>query len=184
MWYFWDESFSLSSRMNLVADWDLRTEVRSCRTERERRGSLNLNECVAAIIKTSYYGGVQMESGALAKRHDVAFTPANQTELNGGGLNRSEMNWIERGRKRERDGEVERTSQSNRACNRVLNGALTWVWPHVNRLRLCWWLHELTPCCTLEIQEGTIFYYYYFLPVWSNGFVLSSRKSIHQQSWM
>lgn len=64
-----------------------------------------------------------MESGALAVQHHVAFMPANQTGLNGCGLNEPEMNRIDRGRKRA--GEVEQASQFNRACNEVLNGALT-----------------------------------------------------------
>lgn len=52
--------------------------------------SLDLNKDVAAIIKTSCFKGTQMQSLPIC--HHVSFTPANRAELNGDGLNRSEMN--------------------------------------------------------------------------------------------
>lgn len=52
--------------------------------------SLDLNKDFAAIIKTSCFKGTRMQS--LPVCHHVSFMPANRPELNGGGLNRSEMN--------------------------------------------------------------------------------------------
>lgn len=82
--------------------------------------SLDLNKDVAAIIKTSCFKGTQMQS--LPIRHHVSFTPANRAELKGGGLNRREMNGVRTGRE---GWGLERASQCSRACNRVVNGALT-----------------------------------------------------------
>lgn len=88
---------------------------------------------------------------------------------------------------RQREGwGLERASQCSRACNRVVNGALTWAWPRVNAgsdsADGSMNSHPTAPwkSATAPFYEEIWSLFYFFLG-WSNGSGLSGRKSIRQQ---
>jgi len=68
---------------------ELQCDCKPAHGSDEAEKKLNINEDVAAVINTCSYKGTQRKAATLA------FMPADLADLNGGALNRSEMNGFE-----------------------------------------------------------------------------------------